>query len=125
MCNADQQQLESPTSTVSFSEMKESKIEFVGSSTGLTLIKEPVHDWINSTVHEFETSQMGEGIEEGFTGLLLGGDSIGGSFSGEKNETAGESSGGDCNNYYEDNKNYLDSIFNFVDPSPSDSSPMF
>lgn len=101
------------------------KIEFVGSSTSLSLMKEPdQNDWINSTIHEFETTQMGEGIEEGFTGLLLGGDSIDRSFSGEKNETPGESSGGDCN-YYEDNKNYLDSIFNFVDPSPSDSPPMF
>ncbi|EOA21094.1 hypothetical protein CARUB_v10001433mg [Capsella rubella] len=125
--NEEQQQLESPTSTVSFSEMKEpipTKIEFVGSSTGLSLLKEPENDWINSTIHEFEATQMGEGIEEGFTGLLLGGDSIERSFSGEKNETAGESSGGDCN-YYEDSKNYLDSIFNFADPSPSDSPPMF
>nr|AAM19708.1 myb-related protein-like protein [Eutrema halophilum] len=126
-----QQQLESPTSTVSFSEMKESsngiptKIEFVGSSTDLTLMKEPENDWINSTIHEFAATQMAEGIEEGFTGLLLGGDSLERSFSGDKNETAGESSGGDCNNYYEDNKNYLDSIFSFVDPSPSDSPPMF
>ncbi|XP_010492364.1 PREDICTED: myb-related protein Hv1-like isoform X2 [Camelina sativa] len=128
--NEEQQQLdESPTSTVSFSEMKEpnpTKIEFVGSSTGgLSLMKEPENnDWISSTIHEFETTQMGEGIDEGFTGLLLGGESMDRSFSGEKNETAGESSGGDCN-YYEDSKNYLDSIFNFVDPSPSDSPPMF
>lgn len=124
--NADQQQhLESPTSTVSFSEMKEStKIEFVGSSTGLTLIKEPENDWISSTIHEFATTQMSEGIEEGFTGLLLG-DSIDRSFSADKNESAVESSGGDCNNYYEDSKNYLDSIFSFVDPSPSDSPSMF
>uniref|UniRef100_A0A1J3FEC1 Transcription factor MYB39 n=2 Tax=Noccaea caerulescens TaxID=107243 RepID=A0A1J3FEC1_NOCCA len=131
--NADQQQqqqLESPTSTVSFSEMKESsgiptKIAFVGSSTtGLALIKEPENDWINSTIHEFATTQMAEGIDEGFTDLLLGGDSLGRSFSDDKNEAAVESSGGDCN-YYEDNKNYLDSIFSFVDPSPSDSPSMF
>ncbi|KAF8106207.1 hypothetical protein N665_0145s0024 [Sinapis alba] len=122
-----QQQLESPTSTVSFSDMKESstaKMELVGSSssTGLTLIKEPENDWISTTI--FEATQM---EEEGFTGLLLGGDdTLGGSFSADKNERDGENSGGECNNnYFEDNKNYLDSIFNFVDPSPSDSQPMF
>ncbi|KAL0735842.1 hypothetical protein Bca4012_012052 [Brassica carinata] len=126
-----QQQLESPTSTVSFSDMKESstevsaKMEFLGSSsTGMTLIKEPENDWISTTI--FEATQMAEGVEEGFTGLLLGGDTLGQSFSADKIETAGESSGGECNNYFEDSKNYLDSIFNFVDPSaPSDSQPMF
>lgn len=116
-----QQQLESPTSTVSFSE---GKTEFVGSSsTCLNMIKETENDWISSTIHEFE------GVEEGLTGLLLGGGgSLGLSFSADKNETAGESSGGgggECNDYYEDNKNYLESIFSFVDPSPSDSTPMF
>lgn len=86
------------------------------------MIKEAENDWISSTIQEFE------GVKEGLTGLLLGGGgSLGPSFSADKNETAGESSsgGGDCNNYYEDNKSYLDSIFSFVDPSPSDSTPMF
>ncbi|CAN7068057.1 hypothetical protein IGI04_041401 [Brassica rapa subsp. trilocularis] len=127
--NQDQQQLESPTSTVSFSDMKEpstglsAKMEFTGSSTGQTLMKEHENDWISSTI--FEATQMEEGVEEGFTGLLLGGDTLGRSFSADKNERDGENSGGECNNYFEDNKNYLDSIFNFVDPSPSDSQPMF
>ncbi|KAH0931558.1 hypothetical protein HID58_008675 [Brassica napus] len=116
-----QQQLESPTSTVSFSEMKEpssAKIELVGSSTCLNLIKEPENDWFNSTVHEFEATEMAGGVDEGFTGLMLAGDSLGRSFSAEKNETVKErSGGGDCSNYYEDNKNYLDSIFSLVDPS--------
>lgn len=123
--NADQQQqLESPTSTVSFSDMKEqstAKMEFTGSSsTGLALVKEPENDWISTTIFE--------GVEEGFTGLLLGGDTLGRSFSADKNERDhGENSGGgECNNYFEDNKNYLDSIFNFVDPPPSsDSQPIF
>ncbi|KAF8090162.1 hypothetical protein N665_0483s0004 [Sinapis alba] len=117
--NADHQQLESPTSTVSFSE---AKTEFIGSSTCLNMIKEAENDWISSTIHEFE------GVDEGLTGLLLGGgDSLGRSFSADKNEPAGESSGGggECNDYYEDSKNYLDSIFSFVDLSPSDSTPMF
>ena len=87
------------------------------------MIKETENDWISSTIHEFER------VEEGLTGLLLGGGgSLGLSFSADKNETAGESSGGgggECNDYYEDNKNYLESIFSFVDPSPSDSTPMF
>ncbi|KAG2333883.1 hypothetical protein Bca52824_005063 [Brassica carinata] len=113
--NADQQQqqLESSTSTVSFSEMKDlsAKTEFVGSSTCLSLIKEPENDWFNSTVHEFEATEMAGGVDE-----------EGRSFSAEKNETVKEwSGGGDCSNYYEDNKNYLDSIFSFIDPSP----PMF
>ncbi|CAN7114241.1 unnamed protein product [Brassica rapa subsp. narinosa] len=116
-----QQQLESPTSTVSFSEMKEpssAKVEFVGSSTCLNLIKEHENDWFNSTVHEFEATEMAGGVDEGFTGLMLAGDSLGRSFSTEKNETVKErSGGGDCSNYYEDNKNYLDSIFSLVDPS--------
>ncbi|KAL0843125.1 hypothetical protein Bca101_016370 [Brassica carinata] len=121
-----QQQLESPTSTVSFSETKEpsaAKAEFVGSSTCLSLIKEPENDWFNSTVHEFETTGMAGGVdEEGFTGLMLAGDSLRRSLSDEKNETVKERSGGDCSNYYEeDNKNYLDSIFSFVEPS----LPMF
>ncbi|KAF2611894.1 hypothetical protein F2Q70_00007452 [Brassica cretica] len=89
--NADQQQqqLESPTSTVSFSEMKDlsAKTEFVGSSTCLNLIKEPENDWFNSTVHEFEATEMAGGVDEGFTGLMLAGDSLGRSFSAEKNET--------------------------------------
>ncbi|KAJ0232566.1 SANT/Myb domain-containing protein [Hirschfeldia incana] len=118
--NAEQQQLESPTSTVSFSE---AKTEFVGSSssTCLNMIKEAENDWISSTIHEFER------VDEGLTSLLLGGNSLGRSLSADKNETAGESSGcgGDCNDYYVDSKNYLDSIFSFVDPSPSDSTPMF
>ncbi|KAJ0260987.1 Transcription factor MYB16 [Hirschfeldia incana] len=121
-----QQQLESPTSTVSFSEMKEpsvAKTEFVGSSsTCLSLIKEPENDWFNSTAHEFETTEMAGGVDEGLTGVMLAGDSLGRSLSDEKNETVKERSGGDCSNYYEeDNKNYLDSIFSFVDHSP----PMF
>ncbi|CAH8328044.1 unnamed protein product [Eruca vesicaria subsp. sativa] len=124
-----QQQLESPTSTVSFSDIKEpstgisAKMEFVGSSTGLALIKEPENDWISTTI--FEATQMAEGVEEGFTGLLLGGDTLGRSFSTDKNEREGNNNDGECNNYFEDNKNYLDSIFNFVDPSPSDSTPIF
>ncbi|CAH8386773.1 unnamed protein product [Eruca vesicaria subsp. sativa] len=103
---------ESPTSTVSFSEMKElsnAKTEFVGSSSSLTclnIIKEDENDWISSTINEFHGVE-----EEGLTGLLLGGDSLSRSFSADKNETAGES--------------YLDSIFSFVDPSPSDSTPLF
>ncbi|KAH0936944.1 hypothetical protein HID58_004405 [Brassica napus] len=110
--------------TLSHMAQWERKTEFVGSSsTCLNMIKETENDWISSTIHEFE------GVEEGLTGLLLGGGgSLGPSFSADKNETAGDSSGGgggECNNYYEDNKNYLESIFSFVDPSPSDSTPMF
>ncbi|KAL1211336.1 Transcription factor [Cardamine amara subsp. amara] len=147
--NGDQQ-LESPTSTVTFSENlplmimplgiptenrnrnsrdnnnKSSEIpamiEFaVSSSTSsdVTLVKEHEHDWIR------QINCPTEGIEEGFTSLLLG-DSI-----GRKNETTASSGAGAVvvneseYNYYEDNKNYWNSILNLVDSSPSDSPTMF
>ncbi|KAK8592869.1 hypothetical protein V6N13_043506 [Hibiscus sabdariffa] len=61
-------------------------------------------------------------MEEGFTNLLLN-DSMDRSLSDSGKESDGNS-GGSGSDYYEDNKNYWDSILNLVNSSPSDS-PMF
>lgn len=148
--NGDQQ-LESPTSTVTFSEnlplmimplgipteninrnsrennnesseIPPAMIEFpVSSSTSsdVTLVKEHEHDWMR------QINCPTEEIEEGFTSLLLG-DSNGRSFTTGKNDVAGAVVVNENDyNYYEDNKNYWNSILNLVDSSPSDSPTMF
>lgn len=169
--------LESPTSTVTFSEnnnnnnlappMMMSMIEFVGSSGSsdhqASLIKEEGEnnnlqkDWnklglenslsfTSSTLHHHDMAismeAAAEGpwnpdesfrvnnstMEEGFTNLLLN-DSIGDrpslSDSGKDSENSGGGDGGDSgSDYYQDNKNYWNSILNLVNSSPS-SSPMF
>ncbi|CAA7038645.1 unnamed protein product [Microthlaspi erraticum] len=145
--NQDQQQLESPTSTLTFSEnlplvitplgiptenrnrndnnIESSEIpamiEFaVSSSTSsdVTLVKDTEHDWMR----QINCPTPTEGNEEGFTSLLLG-DSIGRSHSTGKNDEA--TAAAVDYNYYEDNKNYWNSILNLVDSSPSDSPTMF
>lgn len=169
--------LESPTSTVTFSEnnnnnnsappMMMSMIEFVGSSGSsdhqASLIKEEGEnnnlqkDWnklglenslsfTSSPLHHHDMAismeAAAEGpwnpdesfrvnnstMEEGFTNLLLN-DSIGDrpslSDSGKDSENSGGGDGGDSgSDYYQDNKNYWNSILNLVNSSPS-SSPMF
>ncbi|KAL4376822.1 hypothetical protein GQ457_02G019210 [Hibiscus cannabinus] len=63
-------------------------------------------------------------IEEGFTNLLLN-DSMDRSLSDSGKESDGNSGGsGNGSDYYEDNKNYWNSILNLVNSSPS-HSPMF
>ncbi|XP_010425344.1 PREDICTED: protein ODORANT1 isoform X1 [Camelina sativa] len=147
------QQLESPTSTVTFSENlplmimplgiptdnrnrnnnnNESseipaRMEFaVSSSTSSDVslvVKEHEHDWIRQINCPCPT----EGIGEGFTSLLLG-DPISRSLPTGKNEAPSSSVAGAGEsefNYYEDNKNYWNSILNLVDSSPSDSQAMF
>ncbi|KAG7623564.1 SANT/Myb domain [Arabidopsis thaliana x Arabidopsis arenosa] len=139
--NGDQQ-LESPTSTVTFSENllmplgiptdssrnrnnnnneSSAMIELaVSSSTSsdVSLVKEHEHDWIR------QINCGSGGIGEGFTSLLIG-DSVGRSLPTGKNEaTAGVGNESEYN-YYEDNKNYWNSILNLVDSSPSDSATMF
>ncbi|VVA96110.1 unnamed protein product [Arabis nemorensis] len=140
--NGDQQQqLESPTSTVTFSEnlplmitplgiptenrnrnneIPPAMIEFaVSSSTSsdVTLVKEHEHDWMR------QINCPTEEIEEGFTSLLLRDSTAG------KNDAASVAGAVVVNesdyNYYEDNKNYWNSILNLVDSSPSDSPTMF
>ncbi|KAF2313600.1 hypothetical protein GH714_012340 [Hevea brasiliensis] len=62
----------------------------------------------------------GNVVEEGFTNLLL-------SDSGDRLSDSGkesDNSGGSGSDYYEDNKNYWNSILNLVNSSPTDS-PMF
>jgi myb proto-oncogene protein len=66
-------------------------------------------------------------VEEGFTHLLLS-DSAERSLSDDgkdSDHSGGSGSGsGSGSNYYEDNKNYWNSILNLVNSSPS-NSPMF
>ncbi|XVF58312.1 hypothetical protein PTKIN_Ptkin07bG0055700 [Pterospermum kingtungense] len=67
---------------------------------------------------------VGNTMEEGFTNLLLN-DSIDQNLSDSGKESDENSGGsGDGSDYYEDNKNYWNSILNLVNSSPSDS-PMF
>ncbi|GMH05115.1 hypothetical protein Nepgr_006955 [Nepenthes gracilis] len=149
--------LESPTSTLSFSENGAAHplsaggtaddatgmIEFMGNA-GEVLVKEEGGDeeWKsfgNSTNH---LPQYNEGIEnsitfssglhdmtismEGFTELLLsnsGGRNLSESDSGSGGGGgSGDGSGG--SDYYDDSKNYWNSILNLVDSSPS-NSPLF
>ncbi|CDY43270.1 BnaC05g48630D [Brassica napus] len=124
--NGDQQ-LESPTSTVTFSENlplmimhlgipMENRNSRVAVSSSTSSIKDSDHDWIK------QINCPKEGIEEGFTSLLLR-DSVDRSLSTGKNDEAiAESSE---YSYYEDNKNYWNSILSLVDSSPSDSPTMF
>lgn len=67
-------------------------------------------------------------MEEGFTNLLLN-DSIDKSLSaddsGKDSDQNSHGSGGGGSDYYEDNKNYWNSILNLVNSSPSDSPTMF
>ncbi|CDY10180.1 hypothetical protein Bca4012_069860 [Brassica carinata] len=100
--NADQQQqqLESLTSLASFSDTKDLSIR--------------IQTRMNTTI--FEATQMSEGIEEGFTGILLDSDTLGRSFCAEKTKQPARVVGMRATTTYEDNKNYLDNIFIFVDP---------
>ncbi|KAG2245517.1 hypothetical protein Bca52824_085145 [Brassica carinata] len=132
--NGDQQ-LESPTSTVTFSENHHLMImpseennnvpnvnEFAVSSSTSSDVKDSDYDWMK------QINCQTEGIEEGFTSLLLLGDSGDRSLStGKKEEaTAGAVAVNESDySYYEDNKNYWNSILNLVDSTPSDSSTMF
>ncbi|NP_001302471.1 transcription factor MYB34-like [Brassica napus] len=134
------QQLESPTSTVTFSENlhlmimpsgennnESSEIqnmtEFALSSSTSSDVKDSDQDWMR------QINCPAEGIEEGFTSLLLLGDSGDRSLSiGKKDEetVAGAVEVNESDySYYEDNKNYWNSILNLVDSTPSDSSTMF
>lgn len=133
--NGDQQ-LESPTSTVTFSENlplmimhlgipMENRNSRVAVSSSTSSIKDSDHDWIK------QINCPKEGIEEGFTSLLLR-DSVDRSLSTGKNDEAiAESVAGAVEvneseySYYEDNKNYWNSILSLVDSSPSDSPTMF
>lgn len=66
---------------------------------------------------------MGDQEEEGFTNLLLNNsDDRSLSDGGEDSDNGGGSGSG--SDYYEDNKNYWNSILNLVNSPPSDS-PMF
>ncbi|KAJ6369939.1 hypothetical protein OIU76_028241 [Salix suchowensis] len=135
--------IESPTSTLTFSENAPpvmnsgaggensiSMTEFVGTSgsTESGIIKEEA-PWNPDSLREnCDDVHAGKNVmEEGFTHLLLG-DSAERSLSDngkDSDHSGGSGSGsGSGSNYYEDNKNYWNSILNLVNSSPS-SSPMF
>ena len=172
--------LESPTSTLSFSEnappimasgiggenntVPSTIIEFVGTSgsseNGGVVKEEGDQEWkgyessmaFTSGFHELTMSMEGttwashESLrnstgshggavvgddaivaEEGFTNLLLNAQSDDRSLSeggGESNNGDGTNGSGSGSDFYEDNKNYWNSILNLVNSSPSDS-PMF
>ncbi|KAK5835218.1 Transcription factor MYB39 -like protein [Gossypium arboreum] len=74
--------------------------------------------------NNINVNNVGNIMEEGFTNLLLN-DSVDRSLSDSGKESDENSGGsGDGSDYYEDNKNYWNSILNLVNSSPSDS-PMF
>ncbi|CAH8324103.1 unnamed protein product [Eruca vesicaria subsp. sativa] len=117
--NGDQQ-LESPTSTVTFSENLPLMIMHLGIPTENrnSRVKDSEHEWMRQI--NCPTEVM---MQEGFTSLLLG-DS--GDLSLSKSTAAGAVEVNESEySYYEDNKNYWNSILNLVDSSPSDSSTMF
>ncbi|XP_022740092.1 transcription factor MYB16-like isoform X2 [Durio zibethinus] len=115
----------------------------LGSSTNLPDYKEGMENSFSftSSLHDMAISMeggwtpeslrpssshvnVGNVMEEGFTNLLLD-DSIDRSLSDSGKESDENSGGsGDGSDYYEDNKNYWNSILNLVNSSPSDS-PMF
>ncbi|XP_027350515.1 transcription factor MYB16-like [Abrus precatorius] len=164
--------LESPTSTLSFSEnnappIMTSMIEFVGFSSERGTVKEEgEQEWkgyesathlaeykdgmensmpFTSNLHELMTMTMettwgsateslrtsasgahAPVAEEGFTNLLLNNDSDDRSLSPDGAEESNKCHGsGSGSEFYEDSKNYWNSIFNLVNYSPSSDSPMF
>ncbi|XP_019432443.1 PREDICTED: transcription factor MYB34-like isoform X2 [Lupinus angustifolius] len=161
--------LESPTSTLSFSEnappimtttttnsgsggiLGENTmpmIEFVGSSSGCSVKEEGEQEWkgyessnnlaeykdgiMENSVNTFtcglhELTNDHAIVEEGFINLLLNTNSGNhrslSECGGDSNNDEGSGNGSD-GDFYEDNKNYWNSILNLVNSSPSDS-PMF
>ncbi|KAM7516761.1 hypothetical protein LguiA_006344 [Lonicera macranthoides] len=134
--------LESPTSTLSYSDngppitatgMGESSTNFIdfvsnsGSCEDGMMKEEGEGDWKGLEKYNDEHVPSGNFVET-FTDLLLNksGDR---SFSEDGGESdvgdgSGPSIGGGGGDYYEDNKNYWNSILNLVSSSPSDS-PVF
>ncbi|XP_022921395.1 transcription factor MYB106-like [Cucurbita moschata] len=154
--------LESPTSTLTFSENvlpvmatgcgegenSAAMIEFVGSSSScerewkeegfgnssqLPEYKEGFENSMSFTSHDMtlsieatwtaESLRTKEAIaEEGFTNLLLNNKVERSQSEGGGGEDSENGSGSAASDYYEDNKNYWNSILNLVNSSPSNSS---
>ncbi|KAJ4872212.1 myb domain protein 106 [Raphanus sativus] len=110
----DHQLLESPTSTVTFSENLPPMIMHLGIPTGNRNSRVAVSSEHDDWMRQINCPE--EGIEEGFTSLLLS-DSVDRSLSAGKNAVEVNESE---YSYYEDNKNYWNTILNLVDSSPSD-----
>lgn len=86
--------------------------------------------WTPESLRPNSHVNVGNAMEEGFTNLLLT-DSIvdhnlsdSGKESDDQNSGSAGGGGTDGSDYYEDNKNYWNSILDLVNSSPSDS-PMF
>ncbi|GAB4831668.1 hypothetical protein Ancab_005680 [Ancistrocladus abbreviatus] len=140
--------LESPKSTLSFSENGAvppvggtgegftGMIEFMGNSGEVGLVKEEgvEQEWkLFNEGLENSISFGSNGLHdmtismEGFTELLLNNSGAERTLSESDNKGGSESSNGDGNgssDYYEDNKSYWNSILNLVNSSPS-NSPLF
>ncbi|KAM7268413.1 hypothetical protein ACFE04_010579 [Oxalis oulophora] len=141
--------LESPTSTITA--VGTSQMPMIESGSSQVKEEGGLEEWKNfnnnnkessltsfsSSLHEFTLSMDQGGWStaeslrnnnndnnaDGFTNLLLGTDhsTMELSLSDNRGDSSDHHSGG---NYYEDNKNYWNSILNLVDSSPTDS-PMF
>ncbi|XWS40903.1 hypothetical protein CRYUN_Cryun17cG0036100 [Craigia yunnanensis] len=115
--------LGSSTNLPDYKEGLENSLSFTSSLHDMTISMEG--GWTPESLRP-NSSHVGVGnvMEEGFTNLLLN-DSIDRSLSDSGKESDENSGGsGDGSDYYEDNKNYWNSILNLVNSSPSDS-PMF
>nr|KYP64347.1 Transcription factor MYB39 [Cajanus cajan] len=138
--------LESPTSTLSFSENAPPimnatggennnnnnhndnampMIEFVGSSGNSSSLVKEEGTWASESLRA-SGSHDDAIVEEGFTNLLLktNSDDLSLSSEGGGESNNGDGDGGSNSEFYEDNNNYWNSILNLVNSSPS-HSPMF
>ncbi|XWS32895.1 hypothetical protein CRYUN_Cryun22dG0030100 [Craigia yunnanensis] len=115
--------LGSSTNLPDYKEGLENSLSFTSSLHDITISLEG--GWTSESLRPNSSHvNVGNELEEGFTNLLLN-DSIDQNLSDSGKESDENSGGsGDGSDYYEDNKNYWNSILNLVNSSPSDS-PMF
>nr|AZL19386.1 transcription factor MYB15 [Diospyros kaki] len=104
-------------STTQYPELKDGVENSVSFTSGL---QEMAMDGVSWTPESLRTGTSDHvNFMERFTDLL-----INGSADGNFSDGGGESDSGGCGDYYENNKNYWNSILNLVNSSPS-NSPMF
>ncbi|XVF60578.1 hypothetical protein PTKIN_Ptkin08bG0059100 [Pterospermum kingtungense] len=109
--------------STSYKEGMENSLPLIGSSLHeMTISMEGGWNPDQSLRPNSSDVNVGNGMEEGFTSLLLS-DSIDRSLSdsGKESDENSGGSGDHGSDYYEDNKNYWNSILNLVNSSPSDS----
>ncbi|XVE68176.1 hypothetical protein DITRI_Ditri09bG0047800 [Diplodiscus trichospermus] len=108
-----------------YKEVMENSLSFTSGLHDITISME-AGGWTPESLRPNGSTHVNVGniMEDGFTNLLLN-DSIDRSLSDSGKESDDNSGGsGHGSDYYEDNKNYWNSILNLVNSSPSDS-PMF